>query len=498
MKKKILQIICIALCLYTVITCLGACGMLNSDDKESESVTNGGNGDVVDDDDEVETDENGYVVDSIDRTLNGRKIIILMDTSSQSDIMPDEATSGKNVIQDKAYLRRLALETELGCTFEIQTAPGEYDNMNDFIVVAEKAGYNNVDIICSFSLVPSMLQQKGLLSNLKNLQYPELDKPWWPESVKQWEHDGALYYIANNSSNRVVRAQEVVFANVGMIRDLGLEALDQKVIDYQWTIDLMIQYAKYVNTDTSLPESERVYGLVSDQFGRMDQFYYGSGLSMMSRNADGEIVLNVFDESAKSKTTSLVSKLGDIASTPSFFIDNNNKLKIMKANRTMFMAGYMNMIFELEDGSTYMPLPTPMYDTDQERYYTTPHNSYDVWSVPHTASNKEDSALVIEAIASSDYREMAPFFYEDKLKMRYSESALGVEIFDLIRTSTNIDFGRITASSMGIMEGAFRQCFYSGGTVYNNVYESQLKEHETAYPTNLALILMTFSKYKNQ
>ena len=93
---------------------------------------------------------------------------------------------------------------------------------------------------------------------------------------------------------------------------------------------------------------------------------------------------------------------------------------------------------------------------------------------------------------------MAPFFYEDKLKMRYSESAVGVEIFDLIRTSTNIDFGRITASSMGIMEGPFRQCFYSGGTVFNNVYESQLKENETAYPTNLALILMTFSKYKNQ
>ena len=158
----------------------------------------------------------------------------------------------------------------------------------------------------------------------------------------------------------------------------------------------------------------------------------------------------------------------------------------------------MNMIFELEDGSTYMPLPTPMYDGDQERYYTTPHNSYDVWSIPTTASEKEDSALVIEAIASSDYRDMAPFFYEDKLKMCYADDITGVKIFDIIRESTNVDFGRITSSSMGIMEEAFRKCFYLQGTVFSNSYESTLGNNVTKYPVNLELILATYDSFKDQ
>lgn len=491
--KKFLRTLSFLLCLLTLLAAFCSCGLLKKDGNDSDKTDVSETvGDVVDD--------NGYEKDSIDRTLDGREIIILMDTSSHSDIMPGEGS--KDAVQNKAYLRSLELRKRLNCTFEVQLAPGEWKGMSDFVAAAEKAGINKVDVICAFSLVPSTLQQNGFLSNLKNLQYPELDKPWWPESVKQWEHDGALYYVANNSSNRVIRAQSVVFANTKMIEQNGLEPLDEKVLNYEWTVDLMLQYAKTVPIDDIIDE-DSLFGLSVDDSSRMDQFYYGAGLTMMDRNEDGKIVLTVLEESAKSKTTRLISKLGEIASTNGFYINNEGSRQgaaMMVQNRTMFLAGYMNLVFSLDDASTYIPLPTPMFEPDEDpRYYTTPHNSYDTWCVPHTASNKEDSALVIEAIASSDYREMAPYFYDKSLKMRYSEGENGVKIFDLIRNSTNVDFGRITSRTMDIMEGPFRTCFFRGGKAeFSMLYESELTTAGTNWQTNLETIVTTFALWKDQ
>lgn len=498
MKKRILRIVCLMLCLCSLLACFAACKKDEEEANDDTSVTTAGEAG-----DGFETDENGFVKDTINRTLGGKEVRILMDTSSLNDVMPQEFTSGGNAIQDKAYTRNLNLAMRLECTFKTFTAPGEWANMTEYITVAEKAGDNDIDIICAFSLVPPLLQSRGLLSNLANLEYPQLEMPWWPESVRGWEHNGAIYYVSNTSSNRVIRAQEVVFANTAMINnDPDLEPLEQLVIDGKWTLDVMLDYAKTVTTDTTLPENERVYGLVADDYSRMDQFYYGAGMSMTQVNADGEIELTVFEQSAIDKTLKVIGKLGEIAGTPSFFIDNNNASKLMeKQNAPMFMAGYMNLLLGLPDGSTYIPLPTPKYDAEEQtRYYTTPHNSYDVWCVPFTADNKEDSALVIEAIASSDYREMAPYFYEDKLKMRYSESAQGMQIFDIIRNATHVDFARVAAKDMGIMEGSFRLCFYKGGTSYDEGrYVTDLKPDTPGAKINaLNMILTTFKLYKNQ
>ena len=491
--RKFLKALSLLLCLCAILTAVCSCGLLKKGNGEDSVSDIGGNGgDIVDD--------NGYEKDSIDRTLGGREIIILMDTSSHSDIMPGEGS--KDAVQNKAYIRSLELKKRLDCSFEVQLAPGEWKGMSDFVAVAEKAGINKVDVICAFSCVPSTLQQNGFLSNLKNLQYPELDKPWWPESVKRWEHDGALYYVANNSSNRVIRAQSVVFANTKMIEQNGLAPLEEKVLNYEWTVDLMLQYAKTVPIDDKI-DDDSLFGLSVDDSSRMDQFYYGAGLKMMDRNEDGEIVLSALDESSKSKTTRLISKLGEIAATNGFYINNEGSRQgaaMMVENRTMFLAGYMNLAFSLDDASTYIPLPTPMFEPSEDpRYYTTPHNSYDTWCVPHTAVNKEDSALVIEAFASSDYREMAPYFYDKCLKMRYSESENGVKIFDLIRNSTNVDFGRITSRTMDIMEGPFRTCFFRGNkTEFSMLYESELTTAGKNWQTNLETIVTTFALWKDQ
>jgi hypothetical protein len=67
----------------------------------------------------------------------------------------------------------------------------------------------------------------------------------------------------------------------------------------------------------------------------------------------------------------------------------------------------------------------------------------ELWCVPNYCEDPEIGGLIIEATASSDYREMAPKFFDNDFKYRYSSSENGVKIFDLIRSSYVTDFGPV-------------------------------------------------------
>ena len=505
MKKNILRVVCIVLLLSAILPMAISCKKNTNQDINDNSQATDDVVDATDDstaDSSFETDENGFIKDTINRKLEDTEITILMDESSIVDVMPEREQIENNTIAENSYKRKLSLEKDLGCKIKIIKAKGEWGGMNDYILAAEKAGYDSagVDILCSFSLVPSQLVSKGMLTNMNNLEYPQLEMPWWPKSIENWQHSGALYFVANNSSNRVIRAQEVIFANNQIVIDNGLEPLEQTVIKGEWTVELMTTYAKQVNTD--LNAEKPIYGLAVDDQGRMDQFLYGADIKMTELSNDGSVSLALVSPSNILKVESLIAKIGEIASTPGFYIDKNDSAKLIQNRRAMFIAGYMNMLIttDSKNESGYIPLPTPKYDEDQEDYITTPHNSYDMWSIPTFCINKEDAALVIEAIASTDYRTLAPVFYENMLKARYSVGAEGAAIFDIIRNATNLDFGRVTAASVDILETHFRTCFYrAGATTYINDYASKMNVEEQArYKAKLDTLLFEFDLYKDQ
>ena len=86
------------------------------------------------------------------------------------------------------------------------------------------------------------------------------------------------------------------------------------------------------------------------------------------------------------------------------------------------------------------------------------------------------------------------------LKARYSVGAEGAAIFDIIRNATNLDFGRVTAASVDILETHFRTCFYrAGATTYINDYASKMNVEEQArYKAKLDTLLFEFDLYKDQ
>ena len=116
--------------------------------------------------------------------------------------------------------------------------------------------------------------------------------------------------------------------------------------------------------------------------------------------------------------------------------------------------------------------------------------------MPTTTANKVLSGIVLEANASSEYRVIAPFYYEQYLKDRYSNGADGRKCFDILRDSVVYDLGRITQLADVGCKGYWSTCFSSGGKAkFDNSFANTARGNLSSQQTNLKIMLDKLALY---
>ena len=450
----------------------------------------------------VETDANGYVLDSIPADVNyhGKQINLLCWQENIDRVLPLEA--GKDELQQEVYLRSLRLAARLNIELNVSKVAGNWQNRETFLQAARLSNESEYDLICAFSLVPSVLAQEGVLYNLNTLNYPELEKPWWPESITEWEQYNSLYFIANNSSIASMASFEVMFSNSELFRNRELEDPIDLVLENQWTVEKMLELVSAFDTDVS-DESMRVYGLAVDDHSRMDAFYYSAGFNCTKNNSDGKAELAYTSATQLDRITTYIDQLFAVFKTDAVTIAADDRA-LMKEHRTALMVASLDNIREMEDTS-YAPLPLPMLESGQG-YKTIQNNGYDVWCIPTSAADPELSGLVIEALASEDYRSVAPFYFDKYMKLRYATNVICSQMFELVRSSVIYDFGRIsqiTLTNNGIptVETYWRKSFwdYTLKVKYpENTFATSAEGNIKPMLTNLESLLASYRKYSNQ
>ena len=374
-------------------------------------------------------------------------------------------------------------------------------NGKETFLTAARADDAAYDLIQTQSLFPIILAQEGRLCNLKNLGYPDLEMPWWPDSVNQWTQHDALYFIASNSSAMCISNMAVVFVNDGMITSKGGASPVQSVLRGVWTVEEMTTLSKlFAGAADNADEASRIYGIVVDDSSRMDCFYYSCGFSSIVNNTTtgvGEFAFD--DESELQAITTAINKFEAMLAGPEMVIHTGDDFTEMNEGRTAMLVGYMEFIRSLERTEEYTVVPLPMLDEkqyDTQGYRTVHRDCTDSWCIPTTTSNKILSGIVLEANASSEYRLIGPFYYEQYLKDRYANGADGRACFDLLRDSVVYDLGRSGQIEKLGAESFWRACFYSGGTEnWNNSFATSYKAVATERATSLATVLENFAKY---
>ena len=449
-------------------------------------------------------DANGYLLDRLPEGdalkalgFSGSTVNVLSWDDEEAQTFPKE-DSTSDPIKGKLYNHWLGIAERFDITFDTKYTDSSWHGQDAFFTAA-RADDATYDLIQTQSLFPSALAREGRICNLRNLGYPDLEMPWWPVSVKQWTQSGALYFIASNSSAMGISNMAVIFVNEGMITSKGRSSPVQSVLHGVWTVEEMTSISKlFAGAAENADEASRIYGFVIDDPSRFDRFYESCGFSSVITNeTTGVSSLGYDEESELQAITAALNQFEALVTGPEVICHPVDDFTEMNEGRTAMLLGYMQYIRSLENTEEYTVVPLPMLNAAQYDTvgYRTTHRDYtDVWCMPTTTSNKVLSGMILEANASSEYRMVGPFYYEQYLKDRYANGSDGRKCFDILRDSVVYDFGIVGG---GNAASYWRPCFYSSGLLWNNSFAANYKSDASARAKHFQNILDDYAKYVN-
>ena len=495
--QRIAKISCFLLALLMLVLALAAC-----DDKGSGGLkpptapTNNPSGGEI----PYESyDENGYRNDHIDRAsidYGGETVKVLTWYHNKDMLFPEHMQDGES-LSNVVYERNQQISDDLG----IQIDPVfKYSHMSNHMEgdgwqlynAALSAKSGDYDAIVCYSHFPALMVQEGILVDLNTLEFPETDMPWYPEGISSWSFNNRLFFVANNSCVQNILASWCIFANSEMIEDKGQENIEQVVLDGRWTLDKLNEYVReweseaQSNNPDKKDDPRNVYGFAITHRTVINGFYHAAGFSAYSKDVS-DTPKPIFNQGTHAEAVSqFLDKFFDICDSPAFMMGaySGDIYYPLTNENTLFFAASLDSYkrIELED-DTYCVIPMPKLDDKQQEYRTLTRDVTELWCVPKVSEDPEIGGLLIEAISSSDYRLMAPKFFDKDFKYRYSSNENGVKIFDLIRTSFVTEFGSVWSQVFSSPYATLQNCVNRGDgqTPFNNDYASVVTNRQAQF-----------------
>ena len=441
MKKSLLtKLLCMLLAMFMLLAVVTACTTEGDDDTDASASTG-----AVSGEEELETEEEEFDDGLSDLDFDAEVKIVVSEAQAYQVYAAEETD---NVIYNAIYKRGMTVEDRLGV--EITWVPmdaGWNNNREVFFQHIQSTCETGsaYDAVCLYNLMPGALAAKGLMENLADASYINLEAPWWPEDfVNEIVINDTLYSLVENSSYGTLRNIHGVFFNNELLNARGLRSPYDMVAANEWTFADMIALVKDQGSDLNengSKDKDDFYGVVTGTEAKIESWFYGMGYKYATKGADGmpELLmgnteyitswLDEFNSATESKDFWLWDKEGH---TKAFFKES----AILYMSAIRLVEGGVSQGVEMDYGI----VPLPKKDATQENYITNVANSHDMWGIPVNGADMDVSSALVECMAVESYRQVAPVYFDQCIKLRYAPDERLGEMYDLIRNSIVFDF----------------------------------------------------------
>jgi len=374
-------------------------------------------------------------------------------TEDPRELIAEEENS--EPINDAVYRRNSVIKERYGIEIDMLTDTGEVTLLRR----AVNAGDDIYDAAIIFNNNVPGAVTANLLTEISQLPYLDLNKPWWDPGVnsmsvanKQFLLAGDLLILDNEATNAII-------FNKDLMADLGMELPYNSVGEGKWTMDKMIEMTRGaesdLNGDGKMSYEDDRYGFIT--FNDTLQALLVAGGGAFAEKDKDDIPFMSF---MTPKNLSVLEKAMDLMYTTSntgvFNVQSvsagSGNVTWMRAyydtfteNRALFMWIRMRVV-EVFRGmeSNFGILPMPKFNDAQDRYYSlvNPYTGV-MMGVPKSAGDLERTSVILEALSAESKYTLQPAYYDIVLNRKFTRDEESSEMLDIIFTTQVYDIGGV-------------------------------------------------------
>ncbi|MBQ7346590.1 MAG: hypothetical protein IJW55_01395 [Clostridia bacterium] len=385
---------------------------------------------------------------------------------------------GASIVDEEVYYRNIEVEDRLN----VLITPRAYTtNLSATVVGVELlSGGSEIDVICGYQCFDITMLTEGLLLDYnhlseQNADYIDINKDYWgKEYIDAITYKDAMYWITGDLSLRYLGGMHCTYVNLELYENALKDTYGDiytLVKNKGWNLDVMNQMITQafqdVGTKEDVADESDVLGFVTE-YVEMDGMSVASGVSFVVKKEDGSLSVALSDSTLNNNAFEFTNKMYEILHENkgtllrTVNIGKNIPLNMFASGNVLFVQ---SMVFNAEaflsDMETYGILPCPMLNADQEEYRTALQDACTLFGIYVGSDSVAASVATLEAMASQGYETVAPAYYDETLKYRYSRDPESAEMIDLMRDSVYVDFGYAWGRSFNNIHNFFRTAVQS-------------------------------------
>ena len=365
--------------------------------------------------------------------------------------------SSDEPILDAVYKRNLKIKEKYNIDIDMLANTNEQSALKK----AVGAGDSLYDVVIMFNNNVPPIVTGDYLTNVANLPYVDLDKPWWDPAVNAMSVDHKNYLLAGDLIILDNEATNVLLFNKDLMKTLGIDLPYDLVKEHKWTFDVMNDMIKDTAFDLN---GDGVMTAYEDRWGFAtynDTFHAllvsgGGALAVKDANDIPYI------DFASEKNLAILDKVMNLLYNPEYVLNAQAPpkggsgdltkgdiihIQGFEENRILFMWTRMRFV-EYFRGmeANFGIIPLPKYDELQENYYSVvnPYTGV-LLGVPKSADDFERVSIILEALSAESRYTLQPAYYDVVLQRKFTRDEESGEMLDIIFNSRVYDIGSVYA-----------------------------------------------------
>ncbi len=446
MLKKIL---CGLLASLMLVGTLVSCG----ETQEGSDETKGSSQAATTAESEVDTREPLEIPDT--RYDDTELCFLTRDESEWStlEIFAEEISSGTDNINNAVYERNLRILEKYGVTItELKVNTTDHPTR----VTNEIAGsVGDFQAVITNTSQSASLASQGKLWDLHSdsIEHLDLSKSWWDQNmVAGLSIQERLYFATGDLLTSDNDATFVLLFNKQIATDNKLDDLYALVENDEWTMEKFYEYisrsAKDMDGKDGLSYDTDIAGFAYTGDSPYC-FLFSGGITLCKKDADDTPYYELNVDRAQN-----ISEMGKRLFDKTHSVDmnavtTNGGPVIMEVGKTCFGEGHALFIGEVMQAVTRMRgydvdfgiVPYPMYDQNQDGYFSMMHLTASMVSIPKSVVGTEltMTTSMIEAMAYHSVDTLTEQYYEINLKTRDAKDEKSGPMIDKILASRACD-----------------------------------------------------------